>query len=156
MSAHSENPPSPAPPLKGASRRTLYPRVLNLLLCFVFCALAATGLLLALRLPPGSRGGHGLTVLGFDRHGWGDIHTWVSWGFLVLIALHLAVHWRWLWQVAARRTSIPLLLELGAGLALIIIPLVLPLEKRERNWEHNESGGGEGHRRRGNHAGDPF
>jgi hypothetical protein len=32
----------------------------------------------------------------FDRHTWGDIHQWTAVIFLVLIVLHLILHWRWI------------------------------------------------------------
>ena len=58
-----------------------------MLLWLVFCAMAGTGLLLAFRLPPGFRGGAGLAVMGWTRHQWGDLHTWLSYAFLGLIAV---------------------------------------------------------------------
>ena len=114
---------------KGISR-SLLPRVLNALLWLVFCGMAGTGLLLAFRLPPGSRGGAGLTAMGWGRHDWGDVHTWLSYGFLALIAAHLTLHWRWFWQVAAKRRAWPLLAGIGAGLLLMIWLVSQPVEKR--------------------------
>ena len=107
--------------------RSTIPRILNALLWLVFCAMSGTGLLLAFRLPPGSRGGHSLSAVGLSRHEWGDIHTWLSYVFLTLIAIHLALHWRWFWQVAARRRSWPLLLGIGAGLALMMWLIFQPV-----------------------------
>jgi hypothetical protein len=78
--------------------------------------------------------------MGWDRHDWGDIHTWLSYVFLVLIAAHLAVHWRWLWQVAAKRRSWPLLAGLGAGLALVGWLVLQPVEHRGAH-----GGGGRAH-----------
>lgn len=113
--------------------RSFVPRVLNALLWLVFCGLAGTGLLLAFRLPPGSRGGRGLSAMGWDRHEWGDVHTWLAYAFLGLVAAHLALHWRWLWQVAAKRRSWPLLLGIGAGLAMIVWLVCQPVEQRGRH-----------------------
>ena len=98
--------------------KTSVDRVLNLLLWLAFCALAGTGLLLAFRLPPGSRGGAGLSALGMTRHEWGDWHTWIAYAFLALILLHLALHWRWLWKIAAQRKTWMLLAGVGSGLGL--------------------------------------
>ena len=109
--------------------KTTVNRVLNLLLWFNLCALGGTGLLLAFRLPPGSRGGAGLSALGLNRHEWGDWHTWMGYGFLSLIVLHLALHWRWFWQVAARKRSWPLLLGLGAGLVLLLLLVLQPVSR---------------------------
>jgi hypothetical protein len=111
----------------NGSFRKLLPRLLNALLWLVFCAMAGTGLLLAFRLPPGSRGGRGLSALGLSRHEWGDWHTWLSYAFLAMILLHLALHWRWFWQVAARKKRWPLLLGFGAGLALLIALALQPV-----------------------------
>jgi hypothetical protein len=30
-----------------------------------------------------------------DRHSWGDIHFYLSLGILVLMLVHIALHWRW-------------------------------------------------------------
>ena len=138
-----ERPPAMAPsaPAKR-SNRTVLPRVWNASLWLVMCALAGTGLLLAFRLPPGSRGGRGLSVLGWGRHDWGDLHTWLSYGFLALMIVHLGLHWRWFWQIAARKRSWPLLLGFGAGIALIVTFLFLPVRDDGRG-----EGPGRGHGR---------
>ncbi len=111
--------------------KTTLNRVLNLLLWLNLCALGGTGLLLAFRLPPGSRGGAGLSALGLNRHEWGDWHTWIGYGFLALIVLHLALHWRWFWQVASRKRAWPLLLGLGAGLLLFVLLVMQPVSRSE-------------------------
>lgn len=125
------------PPTRSGPGRSFLPRILNALLWLVFCAMAGTGLLLAYRLPPGSRGGAGLTALGLSRHEWGDIHMWLSFAFIGLILVHLALHWRWLWQVAAKKRRWPLLVGLGLGAALLLALASQPVEKR---------GGGDGER----------
>jgi len=105
-------------------------RVLNLGLYLSLCALAGTGLLLSFRLPPGSRGGRGLQVLGMNRHDWGDIHFWIGMAFLTLILIHLAQNWKWLRMVAARQKVWPLALGLGVGLTIIAGFLLLPVTGR--------------------------
>ncbi len=126
------NPVEPDRSRRGPSRSTV-PRVLNALLWLVFCAMAGTGLLLAFRLPPGSRGGQGLTAMGWGRHDWGDLHTWLAYAFLALIAGHLALHWRWFWQVAAKKRSWPLVLGLGAGLVLLLWLVFQPVTHHDRH-----------------------
>lgn len=116
---------------KTSFLKNLTGRILNLLLWLITCALAGTGLLMALRLPPGSRGGRGLSALGMTRHEWGDVHTWLSYVFLVLVFLHLAVHWRWLWQFASRRRALPVIAGIGVGLGLCLALLLLPVSRRE-------------------------
>ena len=75
--------------VKRGLSRSVVPRALNALMWLVFCGMAGPGLLLAFRLPPGSRGGARLTALGWVRHDWGDVHTWFSYVFLALIAAQL-------------------------------------------------------------------
>lgn len=116
-------------------------RVLNLLLYLSFCTLIGTGLLMAFRLIPGNRGGQGLQVLGWNRHQWGDLHAWVSYGFAALVVWHLVINWAWLKKVAASDHVWRLIVGLIAGVAIIGAFLVLPMTQRER--------GGGGHGRRG-------
>jgi|GEM_PF-526460 len=127
--------PMPSSP----SAKVLTSRFLNLFLWLFFSAMAGTGFLLALRLPPGSRGGQGLEALGLNRHEWGDVHTWLGYGFIFLILLHLVMHWRWLWQVAVKRRPWPVLAVLGCGLGLFFLPLLLPVEKKKQG-AHPEEG----------------
>jgi hypothetical protein len=117
--------------------------VLNALLWLVFCGMAGTGLLLAFRLPPGSQGGRGLTAMGWGRHDWADVHTWLSYAFLLLIAAHLGVHWRWFWQVAAKKHAWPLVVGIGGGLALMMWLVFQPVEKRGRGQGHERERGAE-------------
>lgn len=60
----------------------------------VFLFLVATGALMRYVLPPGS--GHFLTLWGMDRHQWGQIHFWIAVSLLVIVCIHLILHWRWL------------------------------------------------------------
>ncbi len=133
---------------RGFSRSSVA-RVLNMLLWLVFCGMAGTGLLIAFRLPPGSRGGAGLATLGWTRHQWGDLHTWLSYAFLALIGIHLALHWRWLWQVAGKRRPWPLLAGIGMGLVLIVGLLFLPVEKRGGQGRGPDGGGAKNSQRTG-------
>jgi len=48
-------------------------------------------------LPPGSggRGGGGRRVWGLSRHEWGDIHFYLAVAAVLLLVVHLALHWAW-------------------------------------------------------------
>jgi len=73
-----------------------------------FMCLASTGLILRFQLPPGSgelvgRGqGRGAAhrsidlLWGLTRHEWGDVHYWCAVGLLVVLSLHLFLHWKWI------------------------------------------------------------
>lgn len=110
-------------------------RVSNLLLYVAFCGLAGTGLLMKYRLPPGSRGGHGLTSLGLGRHEWGDIHLWLAWAVIATTVLHLVLNWRWLRIIAARRRWAPLAGGLAFGAAVLAMPLILPISRAGASTE---------------------
>lgn len=105
-------------------------RTLNLLLYLSLCAMAGTGLLLQWRLPPGSQGGKGLSSLGLDRHAWGDIHFWIGFAFIIGCLLHLAIHWRWLTQIAAKARKSMLATGLLTGATIIAFFLFIPVEKQ--------------------------
>ena len=116
--------------------KMLIRRVLNLLLYLSFCIMAGTGLLMAFRLIPGSRGGQGLEVLGWNRHEWGDLHTWVSYVFITLVALHLVINWAWLTKVAAKGHLWRIAIGIIVGLSIIAAFLLLPVTHRERGRGH--------------------
>lgn len=61
----------------------------------VLLAIVWTGILIWTALPPGIRGGHGLTLWGLNRHEFGDIHMYLGIAFLILTGLHLWLHWGW-------------------------------------------------------------
>lgn len=113
------------------SFRKILPRILNLFLWLCFCTMAGTGFLLAFRMPPGSRGGRGLEAFGLGRHDWGNIHTWIGYAFLLTIVLHLALHWRWLWQIAARRRAWPMIAGFGLGIILLLFLIFQPVHGRD-------------------------
>jgi hypothetical protein len=106
-------------------------RILNLLLYLTLCVMTGTGLLMAYRLVPGSRGGRGLEVLGWDRHEWGEFHTWVAYGFIAMLVTHLVINWTWLIKAAAKGRTWRILAGLGAGAAIIVTFLLLPVTHRQ-------------------------
>jgi len=110
-----------------------------------FLFLLSTGLLLRYQLPPGSGGldavgtGRGaaerpVTILwGWTRHEWGRIHYWIAGLLIAILAVHLALHWKWIVCVVGGTRSDASGLRFGLGLAslaaLVLIaaaPLVAP------------------------------
>jgi hypothetical protein len=63
----------------------------------------------------GYRGGrnlaYGLVIL-FDRHTWEDLHTWGGIAMILIVAVHLPLHWSWVVSMA-RRTFKELLNRCG-------------------------------------------
>lgn len=69
---------------------------IDVLALVVLAALTYTGLLMEWVLPPGSgRGPGGMHLWGLNRHDFGEIHLWLGIALLVLLILHLALHWTW-------------------------------------------------------------
>lgn len=118
-------------------------RIVDFLLWIGFCLMLATGFILRYRLPPGSRGGHGLSIWDWGRHDWGDLHTWLAYTVVGLVVVHLMLHWRWLMTTAWPRVKWPALAGLLAGVLLALSAWMLPIEKDE-DTEH--AGGGQGRR----------
>jgi len=116
-------------------------RVLDFLLWVAFCLMLATGFILRYRLPPGSRGGAGLSIWGWSRHDWGDLHTWLGYAVCLMVVLHLALHWRWLWRAAVPRWKWPVVVGLLAGILLALGAWVLPVE-RSGGGNHTNKGRG--------------
>ena len=44
-----------------------------------------------------------LLLWGLTRHQWGDIHFWLSLGFLGILFVHIVLHWQWIVTVIGRR-----------------------------------------------------
>ena len=104
--------------------------------------LTGTGLLLHFRLVPGSRGGHGWTVLGLSRHEWGVYHLWAAYLLLFLIFAHLILNYAFILNViAAKKRWIVIALGL-LGVCITVFFLLLPVNRTE------ESGHGHGHGQR--------
>ncbi len=86
--------------------------VLNILIeavsLVVFVTMISTGLLIKYVLPPGSgrvekmlyaggRREHAIDLYwGLSRHEWGEIHFWLALAFLVLLIVHLILHWNFI------------------------------------------------------------
>lgn len=105
-------------------------RVLNALMFLGGCFLAGTGWLMDERLPRGrGEGGVRPTLLGMSRHDWGEWHAWVGYAMVALVALHLALHWRWLVKIAALQKPWRLAAGLAAGLAVAGFFLFAPVTR---------------------------
>jgi hypothetical protein len=111
-------------------------KVIDLMLYLLFCALAGTGVLLAYRLPHGG-GVDGTLFLGFGRHAWGDIHTWLAYFSIALLVVHLLLNWQWLVKVAASKHAWRLAAGILMGLFIVGAFLLLPIEKSEQNRHEN-------------------
>jgi len=146
--------------------KTVWNLIVNVLLYLLGCVLVSTGAILYFLLVPGSRGGHGLSLLGMSRHEWGDIHFYLACGITALTIIHLLLNWPWIKAVVKRYVSskdkqlgtggtlsIALLLFLGVG--LVAAPFVIGVERGNSHGDHGYGGdhhGGAEHHRGGEHG----
>ena len=77
--------------------------LIDLIAAALMIGMLATGYILRFPLPPGSN--KDLTLWGLTRHQWGDVHFWISLGLIVVILLHLCLHWLWLAFSVRRKLS---------------------------------------------------
>ena len=106
--------------------RTLLNIIIDLLATLSFLGMIATGYLLHFPMPPGSNRTHFLW--GLTRHQWGDIHFWISIALLLIMLVHLALHWNWIVTVIGKRCGLvkgshPSLIRCGLWTILGLIAL---------------------------------
>lgn len=75
---------------------------------------AISGLLLWLVVPGGGyQGGRGLeagsSTFIWDRHIWINLHDWTAVALLVLVIIHLILHWKWITYMTKKSLGIKLL-----------------------------------------------
>jgi len=85
--------------MRKATKNYILNAVFGLLLLFQ----GISGFIIWFALPGGGggyRGGAGLQGGGamflFTRHTWLGIHEWTAVALVVVFALHIAIHWRWI------------------------------------------------------------
>lgn len=66
----------------------------------VMLALTATGGVMCFVLPPGT--GHSRVIWGLGRHDIGVVHFYLGIAALVLLGVHVALHWDWIGCAVAR------------------------------------------------------
>ncbi len=115
-----------------------------------------SGFLMKFTMPPGTGGQ--LTILGLDRHGWGEVHFWIALALLIGVALHLYLHWCWIRITSKQywlRAAIPaLVLLLILAVAVIALPLVLEPTQVSGGVERRGSGLGAALAERGEYPGE--
>ncbi|MBN1917416.1 MAG: DUF4405 domain-containing protein [Verrucomicrobia bacterium] len=70
--------------------------IINAVLAALMLDIAFIGILLGFVIPKGERAGYEVKLLlGLHRHDWGDLHMVLSLALLVLIVVHVWLHWSW-------------------------------------------------------------
>ncbi len=120
--------------------------LIDILAFIFFLFLTSTGIIVHYLLPAGS--GSTRTIWGLGRHDWGDIHFYFAVGFLLILALHIFKHWKWIWSlVKGRPHSKPSqrgilgLVGLIAILTIAALPLISPVETNASNNNHGAGHG---------------
>ena len=113
--------------------------VIDALMFLVMMAMAGLGFLMKYVLVPGReqwvKYGRkvNLTLFGWDRHDWGDIHLDLGLIFLGLLIVHVILHWRQIvglfhGSVPAERRTLVLLVIILLAAFLIYFPFLLSPE----------------------------
>ncbi|SHE82473.1 protein of unknown function [Mariniphaga anaerophila] len=121
--------------------------ILDGIMLILLALIAGVGFLIKYVLVPGFKrnelygSGVELNLFGLDRHQWGDIHLYLSFAFLLLMLLHIVLHWKMICcifkQMVGRQSSrrtisvcvgVVTLLLLAAP--FLIKPDVSPVERK--------------------------
>lgn len=81
--------------------RSLLNLTVDLLAAACLLVMLATGYVLRFPLPPTTNRTHELWSL--SRHEWGMVHSWASVGLLLVLAIHVVLHWEWIISMIGRR-----------------------------------------------------
>jgi hypothetical protein len=128
--------------------------LIDALALLAFLAMLSSGWIMQFDLPHGSPS-RGWNVLGWDRHGWGELHEMASLAFIGLLVAHFVLHWEWVLCMSKGGSQAPLsrkragLLVLGTVLVLTAIaataPFILPTRQGSvAAGEGHGEGGGQG------------
>src|SRR5664280_1052433 len=109
--------------------RTIANIIIDIIAAFLLLGMIATGYILRFPLPPGSN--KMLSLWGYTRHQWGDVHFWISLGLLIVFVVHLVLHWNWIVTVIGKRchlvkTAHPSLIRSGiltGGIVILTVTL---------------------------------
>jgi hypothetical protein len=84
--------------------------ILAIIMALLGLVEAISGFVLWLGFPARQGGGHGLggglgnlTFWELSRHTWIDIHDWVAVALVILVCVHVILHWKWIVRIAKSR-----------------------------------------------------
>ena len=84
--------------------RALLNLMIDSIAAALLTAMVGTGYILSFALPPGTNRTH--VLWGLMRHQWGVVHFWTSAMLLAALAVHVALHWRWLVTGLSKRCGV--------------------------------------------------
>lgn len=122
--------------MAGSERKSLN-FIIDSVAFVILMVMTSTGLLMRYYLPPGLCDKRH-TMLGLQRHEWGDLHFWLALVFFSLMALHIFLHWRWIVGVVKGKPGEGSGLRAAMGIfglvmvvALSATPLLFPVKVAE-------------------------
>ena len=113
--------------LSGILGRGFLNLMIDTVAASLLTAMVGTGYILWFVLPPGTNRTH--ILWGLLRHQWGAVHVWISVMLLTVLAVHVALHWRWLVTGLSKRVGLAAWAQRSprlAGLA-VLAAAALPL-----------------------------
>lgn len=101
--------------------KTLLLRTSNAGLYLLTCAMAATGLLLELRLDNENKSAR---ILGMNRDDWSEFHFLVALVFAAAAIIHIVFNWPWIKMVMSRQrfTAAVLIAGIVLSVGLLLMP----------------------------------
>jgi len=108
----------------NANKRTQSNIVIDTIGYLAFWVLVSTGIMMKYTLLPGSRRGanSATSLMGLDRHTWGDVHFWASMVFVTAIMLHLVLHWSWITGMFKKFLNVR---PWGVVVPALVLPIVI-------------------------------
>ncbi len=129
----------------------------DIVMFLAMCFLVGTGLMIHYRLVPGYLGGHGLTLFGLSRHEWGFYHLWTAYLLIFLVVVHVVLNFAFVKNVVASKRNWILAVLGLAGLIILLVFLIVPIERTEGGGHGEihvgERGEGRGEGRGGGYGG---
>ena len=125
--------------------------IIDILMFVCMALLASIGFLMKFSLIPGRdcwvKYGKNveLFLFGLDRHQWGTVHLYLSFALIVLLILHIYLHWRLTVRLYQKLIASPALRKTGLWI-LIVITVFLIVFPFVVNPKVVESEAGKGHR----------
>ena len=114
-------------------KRSSFIKLIDITAFIGFIFVVSTGVLLRYVLP--TQSGRTVEILGMNRHEWGDIHFQITVAFLIVLSIHLILHWKFFLRMFQEgfKSSGTYRFALGvvaliAVLALALAPFIAPVE----------------------------
>lgn len=117
--------------------RNMLNYIIDVVMFILIAALVTIGLLLGFVIPTGEVPPQQKYLLQLHRHDWGGIHLYLALIFLVVLVIHIYLHWAWIKNTTRRylrSSSFLWILAIAPIVLLLLIWLAYP--RRQRPAEH--------------------